>query len=592
LPSLENLLLLAILAAAVGLFISEKLRPDVTAVCVLAALAVSGLIRPGEILYGFANPATAVVAAMFVISAGLVRTGLVDWLVRRIDRAAGRGRTRLLLVLGSVTLLLSTFIVNTAVVAVIIPVVFALAKSRRIPVSSVLMPLAFASQLGGVCTLIGSSTNILMNSVALAQGLPGFELFEFAPLGLILAAAGLLYLILWSGRLLPKRKAALDKIDRFRLAEYLTELTVQAESGLIGKRWESLEEAEFKSVALTGLIRSDKPVKRPPRTVIREGDVLQVRGDADRLLNLESRFHLKTRQNVRRDKRGLDKGEADLIEALVPPRSPLVGRPLDCGDFRRRFGGSVLALQRRGSVIRKRMERIRLAPGDTLLLQSTPGTVSRILRSKDLIVISELTDLHLRRSRAAIALGLLAAVVAAAALNWIPLLTAVILGGLGMVLTGCLTPEEAYQAIDWQVIFLLGGILPLGLALQQTGTAAWLAGLLLEPLRSLGPTAVLAAVYLLSGLMTEGMSSPAAAVLLAPVALSASAAMGVSPRPFLVAVTVAASTSFATPIGFQTNTMIYGPGGYRFFDFTRTGGPLNLLFWGLSTWLIPCFWPF
>lgn len=591
-PSLNNLILLAILATAVLLFISEKLRPDVTALSVLAVLAVTGLIRPDQALYGFANPATAVVAAMFVISAGLVRTGMVDWLVRRIDLVAGRGRGRLLLVLGLSAALLSTFIVNTAIVAIFIPVTFALAKSRRIPVSGLLMPLAFASQLGGVCTLIGSSTNILMNAVAVANGMEGFSLFEFAPLGLVLAAVGMLYLLLLSGRLLPRRQASYQKIDKYRLTDYLTELRVGEDSPLTGHRWTTFKDPAVREIDLVGLIRADKPVHHPSRTVIRKDDALLIRGDVPGLLKFRDRFKLFARAGSRIDDRRLSSGEADLIEALVPPRSPLVGQTPEGADFRRRFGGLVLALQRRSSIIRERLGSIRLQAGDTLLMQSAPGSVERILRSSDLIVTSRLTELHLRRDRALIALGLLAAVILLTALGWLPLLTAVLLGAVGMILFGCLTPDEAYRSIDWQVIILLGGILPLGLALQQTGTAVWLAELLIRPLSSLGPAAVLAALYLLAALMTEGMSSPAAAVLLAPIALSAAASLGVSPRPLLVAVTVAASTSFATPIGFQTNTMIYGPGGYRFFDYTRTGGPLNLLFWVISTLLIPVIWPF
>jgi len=591
-PNPESLVLLAILAAAVALFVSEKLRPDVTALCVLAVLAVTGLVRPGEVLYGFASPATAIVAAMFVISAGLVRTGLVDWLVRRIDRVAGRGRGRLLLILGLTAALLSTFIVNTAVVAIFIPVVFALADSRRIPVSGLLMPLAFASQLGGVCTLIGSSTNILMNTVAVANGIQEFSLFEFAPLGLVLAAAGMLYLLLLSGRLLPRRRAAFQKIDKYRLADYLTELTVGPDSPLTGHRWTTIKDPFLKNIDLVNLVRSGKPVRRPPRTVIRDRDVLLVRGDVPRLLEFRDRFKLAARAESRIDDRRLSSGEADLIEALVPPRSSLVGRTLESADFRRRYGSLVLALQRRGGVIRERLEDIRLRAGDTLLMMSPPHAVSRMLRSSELVITNELSALHLRRDRALISLGLLIGAIAASALGWIPLLTAVLLGATGMILTGCLTADEAYHSIDWSVIFLLGGILPLGLALQNTGTAAWLADLLLRPLFAWGPAAALAAVYFLAAVLTEGMSSPAAAVLLAPIALSASAALGVSPRPFLVAVTVAASTSFATPIGFQTNTMIYGPGGYRFADFTRTGGPLNLIFWLISVLLIPRIWPF
>lgn len=590
--SLDNILVLAVMAGAMLLFITEKFRIDLTALCVLIALLLLGLIKPDQTLYGFAHPATATVAAMFVLSAGMVRTGLVEWLARHMDKIAGKSQARLILVLCVTIAPISAFIINSATVSIFIPVAIALARTRKILPSRVLMPLSFASQFGGVCTLIGTSTNILVNAVIISYGLKGFGLFEFAPLGLIMSTIGILYLTGVSGWLLPKRRGTYQQIDKYRLADYLAELTVKKDSLLIGKKWKKIETKHIKDIDLIKLIRGKKATWRPSATLIREGDILLVHSNAEKLIKMKDNFRLQTRAEAVIDDRKMSSDEVKLIEALVPPRSSLEGRTLLTSDFLRRFKCIVLAIQRRGKILRERLEDIHFDDGDSLLLQCDRENVDRLLKSRDLIVTNELTELHLRKDRAAIALGLVLLVVALAAFKIVPILTAVLIGAVGMVLGRCLTLEEAYQSIDWKVIFLLGGVLPLGLALQQSGTAAWLANTALRPVIDLGPVSVLAILYLITAVLTEAMSNVAAAVLLAPIAFSLSIVLGVSPRPFLIAITFAASTSFATPVGYQTNTMIYAPGGYRFLDFIRVGTPLNVLFWIAAILFIPLLWPF
>lgn len=580
------------MAVAMALFISNKLRIDLIAMGVLTSLLLLGLLRSDQALFGFANTATGIVAAMFVLSAGLVRTGFVDWLARYLDKIAGKGRIRLIIVLSLTIIPLSAFIVNTAIVAIFIPVVISLAKQRKIAPSQVLIPMSFTSQFGGSCTLIGTATNILVHTIAINSGYAGFRLFEFAPLGLAVSAVGIVYLAVFSGILLPKRKGKSLEEDMYRLSDYLTELSVEENSPLIGQKWKKLSKNQKKDIRLMNFLRNKKNVSNPAATVIRENDILLVSGDADKLFQFKDSCKLKMRSDTKTGKKKSEDTDLKLVEALVPPRSFLEGRTLTSSDFRRRFGCTVLAIQRRGKIMRERLEEIRLEGGDTLLLRCDPKCLDRVMRSSDLIATNELTELHLRKDKAITALSIVAIVVILAALEIIPILTAALAGALGMILSKCLTPEEAYQAIDWKIIFLLGGILPLGLALQQTGTAELLASTFLKPLTSLGPYALLAGLYLLTAILTETMSNAAAAILLAPVALSAAGNLGVSPLPFLVAITFAASTSFSTPIGYQTNTMIYAPGGYRFFDFIRIGLPLNIIFWLISIWLIPILWPF
>jgi len=591
-PSFDNILVLAVVAGTVTVFVTEKIRVDLAALCVLVVLLLLGLIKSGQALDGFANPATATVAAMFVLSAGLVRTGFVEWLARRIDKLAGKGQTQLILVLCLTIAAISAFVVNTATVAIFIPVAIALAKARRIPISYVLIPLSFASQFGGVCTLIGTSTNILVNAFAVSNGLSGFGLFEFAPLGLVISAIGIVYLTSIAGWLLPRREGTYQQTDKYLLSDYLVELTVKKNSPLIAGTWEKGTSKDGTDINLIKIIRGRKATWRASATKIKESDILLVHGNADKIMKMKDSYRLETRADTVISDQKLSSDKVTLIEALIPPRSRLVGRTLRSSDFTRIYRCVVLAVQRRSKILKDRLMDIHFDGGDTLLLQCDREDVSALMKSSDLVVTNELTELHLRKDRAVIALSLVALVVALAALRVAPILIAALIGAVGMILGRCLTLEEAYQSIDWKVIFLLGGTLPLGIALQQSGTAAWLVDTVMKPVVGAGPIAVLACLYVITAVLTETMSNNAAAILLAPIALSSATSLGVSPRPFLVAITFAASTSFATPIGYQTNTMVYAPGGYRFFDYTRVGVPLNVLFWITATVLIPFLWPF
>ena len=591
-PGVEAILVMIVAVVAMVLFVTEKVRYDLTAICVLALLLILRLLPAKEALYGFASPATATVGAMFVLSAGLVRTGLINWLGRQMGILAGEGTTRLVLVFCICIAGLSAFIVNTAVVAIFIPVAIALAHARNVSPSCILMPLSFASQFGGVCTLIGTSTNILMNSIAIGAGMAAFGLFEFAPLGLVMASIGIIYLMIVPRLVLPERKGAPQQVDKYRLADYLWELKVAEGSPLIDTTWAGSEPDKDDEIDLIKIIRDDKATWRASATTIREGDLLLIHGHTDKLIHFKDDFKLETRADTHVTDKHLRSDEVKLIEALVPPRSGLTGKTLNSSDFRRRYRCVVLAMQRRGKVLRDKLDTIRLGAGDTILIQGNREVMARLMESTDLIVISELTDFNLRKDRAVIALLGTALVVGLSVFNVVPIFVAALLGALVMVLGRCLTGDEVYEAIDWKVIFLLGGMLPLGRAIETSGASDWFAETVLGPVADMGPIAVLATMYIITAVLTEVMSNVAAAILLAPIALALATSLGVSPRPLLVAITFAASTSFATPIGYQTNTLVYAPGGYKFTDYARVGIPLNLIFWIVATLLIPLIWPF
>ncbi len=590
--SLDMVLVGIIVIAAMAMFIWGKVRIDVIALCVLVLLFVLGLIESEHVLYGLANQATVTLAAMFIISEGLVRTGLVEWTARKLDHLAGKTELRLMLFLSLTAAILSAFIINAAIVAIFIPVAMVLARSRKIAPSRVLIPLSYASQFGGVCTIVGSSTNLIVNSIAVNNGMEPFGFFEFLPLGLAMVGAGLVYLAAVGRWLLPVRKAEAEQVDKYRLMDYLAELQVTEKSPLIGQTWETSKVGDETRIELANLLRETKAVSRPSRTRIKPGDILLLHGNIEQILQIESKYRLKTLKDARVKDQTLSSHNMKISEVLIPPGSNLIGRTLHESAFFRRHRLMILAIQRRGRTIRERLADIKLRENDTVLLQGDKDDIAHIMNSPNAIVTNELTDLYLRRNRAFLALAVVLAVVILTTLNVMPVMLAAVLGAVAMVVTQCLTIDEAYKAIDWKIIFLLAGVLPLGLALEESGATLWLADHVLEPLGGNGSVALLAALYFITALLTEAMSNNAAAAILAPIALSAAATLKIDPRPLLVAITFAASTSFATPIGYKTNTMIYSPGGYRFSDFTRVGVPLNLIFWGLAVLLIPLIWPF
>jgi len=591
-PSIEIISCLIIVFLMMGLFISGKFRVDLIAIGVLVVLLIFGLIDASQALSGFANQATGIIAAMFVISAGLVRTGAMHWVIRGIEKFSVKGERWLILTLCLVVAALSAFIVNTAVVAIFIPIAIVLAKRNKFSSSRLLMPIAFASQFGGVCTLVGTSTNIIMSGIAVDYGMPAIGFFEIAPLGVITLIAGIIYLVTIGYWLIPKRSGEIEKVDKYRLDDYLAEFLVTADSSLVGKTWEQSKMDQKTKVKLSNLLREDKAVSRPRRTKIKPGDLLLLHGNVKTLIDLQTKYGLELLKDVKVRDQQLNSLDLRINEVLIPPNSKLIGRTIQTSGYFYRSRSAVLGIQRRGKVIRERLGDIKLESGDTLLIQGPKDDLSALLNSPNVIVTNELTELHIRRDKALVSFLMILLVIILVTFNILPLIVAAIIGAAGIIISRCLTIEEAYEAIDWKVIFLLGGIIPLGLALEQNGAALWVADSILEPLIQFGPVVALAMIYLITAIMTEGLSNIATAVVMAPIAISLAVAMNVDPRPFLIAITFAASTSFATPVGYQTNTMIYSPGGYRFRDFTKVGGPLNLIFLGLAVLLIPLIWPF
>jgi di/tricarboxylate transporter len=584
----EILLTLGVTLGALALFVWNRLRVDVVGLIVLSAVVVLGLVTPQEGISGFANEATVTVAAMLVLSAGLMRTGAVDLLGRWMARVTGRSETRLLLVMLATIIPVSALINNTAAVAVLLPVI--LGRSREIGVapSRLLMPLSFGSQLGGTLTLIGTSTNLLVAGLVLDLGLARIGLFDITPPALVLTALGVIYMLTLGRWLTPTREAAADLLSRYELREYLTGLVVGADSPLAGRSLAETHFGESHGLQVLEVRRGDERIRYPDgSTVIQAADRMVVRGKIADIAQIEEVDHLKiagTRPELESD--------PQFAELIVPPRSPLAGRSIRELNFRVRYGITAVGIQRHGEAIVERMSDVRLEPGDVLLVQGDPARFQELHRSRDLAVLGAVHLPARRRRKIPLAVLIMALVVLLPALEVTTILVSSILGVVAMFVTGCITPDEAYGSVDWMVIVLLGSILPLGIAMQRTGAAELLAAGLLQVASPLGLYGVLATVYLLTSVMTEVITNNAAAVVITPLAVAIAAGLGVSPLPFVVAVMFAASNSFVTPIGYQTNTFIFGPGGYRFSDFVRVGGPLNLIMVVAATFVIPFFFPF
>jgi len=591
--TLEILIVLAVLVAAIVLFATEKLPVDLVALLVMAVLLVSKIVTVEEGIRGFANPATVTVGAMFILSAGLTGTGAVDALGRWLSALGSRSVPVALVTLMIGIGVASAFINNTAAVAIFLPVVLTLARTTKTSPSKLLIPLSFASMFGGTCTLLGTSTNILTSSIGQTHGLPPLGMFEFAPLGLTFFAAGTIYMATVGVRLLPARRGAGDLTQEFGLSDYLTEIEILPGSSSVGSRLGASPLVRDADVTVLEISRGSDRIALPKRDeVLRAGDVLRVRCAADKVQRLQKRQGVSIRTNIPWNPETIASDRTILVEAILSPNSAYRGVTVEDANFRASRAGAVLAIRHQGQLLRDDLVHTPLRAGDALLLDVDRDSLPILRSDRNFVLVSEVGGPRLRKRKVIPAIVIIAGVVAVAAMGRLPIVAAAIAGCVLMVLTGCTTLEDAYRAIEWKVIFLLAGVLTLGTALETTGATRLIANELLAAVGGWGPTVVVSAFYLLTSIVTEALSNNATAALMAPIAITAARSMGCDPRPFLMAVAFASSASFMTPVGYQTNTLVYGPGGYRFADFTRVGAPLNFLFWMLATVLIPRFWPF
>jgi di/tricarboxylate transporter len=586
----EIAIVLIIIAIAVFLFIWEKFSVDSVAIMVMITLALAGILTPKEALNGFANSATLTVGAMFVLSAAIFKTGILNGLGDFLVDLARRNYIYCLLALMFISAVLSAFINDTAVVALLMPVTLQIARTTEIPPSKLLIPLSFGALLGGVGTLIGTSTNILVSGLLEERGLEPIGMFEMTGPGVLFMLAGIVYIIAIGHRLLPNREATPNIQEAFEMKDYLAEIKLTPQSKSVGCVVGESPLVKVLEVEVLQIIREDGRVVFPmPYTVLQSGDQLKVRCDIPKVKELAKREGIL----VKGDLGELEDNEVFLYEFMVGPGSNFIGKSLAEIRFKEIFrGASVLAIRNRFGIVHEKIGRTTLKSGDNLLVRSDKVMLSELTATKDLIFLSEKSHKGLPLPWTIFTLAVTATAVIIASLQIFPIVITAIAAIVILIFAGILKPDEAYKAIEWRVIFMLAGILSMGVALEKSGAAALMSNQIIYYFEDTGPYVLLAIFFGFTFMLTNVLSNNATAVLLIPIAILTAENMGISARPFIMAITFSASLSFMTPVGYQTNNMVYVAGNYKFVDFLKVGTPLNLILWMLGTLIIPWFFPF
>jgi di/tricarboxylate transporter len=588
---LEHVALLLILAVALALLISNRIPPDGVGLAIIVALILAGRASPAEAFAGFGHPATLTVAAVLILSAGVQRTGVVDGIALWLRRHARATEKRLLRMQTLIVAPVSAFLSNTATVATFLPVILSVTRDRGFSPSRFLMPLSFASLLGGMCTLIGTSTNIVVSTLAADHDLEPMRMFDFVPVGITIAFLGFVYLTVIAPRFMPKRRKGRHLEEAYHLRRYLTEIEILPGSHLADRTLEQSNLSELYDLDVLEIHRRNVVIGTTPNTMLRERDVLLVHAALETIRRIQDTEGIRLRSEGKIDLGDLASGGMVLAEAVVPPGSPLENRTLKQAGFRNRYGVTALALYHHREYIRERVGRMPLRIGDVLLLYGLKARLRELAGYSEVLGVVKVLPPRPRRKLSRLSLLIVAITVAGAASGFLSLATVVVSGAALMVVTGCLTLRETYRAIDRRTILLLAGMISMGLAMERSGTAEYLALHIMDNASTLGPWFLLAATYLATAIFTELVTNNACAVIMTPIAIAAAHDFGLDPRPFVFAVAYAASASFLTPWGYQTNMFVYGAGGYRTIDFLRMGFPLSIIAFLVSMALIPMLWP-
>ncbi len=582
-------LLLLIIAVAVVLFSLEQLRADIVALGVLLTLAIAGLLPPDQVFAGFGSDAVIMIFGLLVLTAAMSRTGVIDHAGRRLMRAVGDRPRSLLPVLTSIATLVSGVISNTATSAFFLPIVLEISRRTKIPRAKLLMPVAFATILASSITLVASSTNVLVSGLMVEYGLNELGMFELAKVGLPIAAIGLVYMVLIGNRLIPVRDGE-SSDEPFGIHPYLAEAVVLPGSDLIGKTLSEAALGRDLDLTVVRVVRDKNRYLVPqPQLQLRDGDELLVKGERPNVLKIKDTMGLAFKAEVKLSDPRLREGETQMAEVILLPRSPLSGRTLKALQFRQRYDLQVLGINRRGKDMFSKLSQVRLRPGDQLLVQGRRSSIAA-LDAELFHILGTVHHVQLNRRRAPVAVGAFVVALLLAGLKVLSLPLAVALGVLVVFLTRCITPDEAYNQVEWQALIVIGCMLALGVAMEATGTAEFLARYVIGMPFLRGPVPLLSLFFAMTVFLTQPMSNQAAAALILPIAVETARGLGMDPRPFAVMVAVSASCSFITPLE-PACLIVYGPGHYKFLDFTKVGAPLTIIVYLISIALVPHFWP-
>ena len=581
---------LGLLVVGLVLFGWDYFSVDVVALLLLLSLTIPGVLTPTEALQGFGNDTLIVLISLFILTAGVVRTGVVERLGLRLATFGGPNSTWLtrLLLLAVVTV--SSFFSNTVTTAVFLPIAIGAARRARVPISKVLMPMAFASILASPVTLIATSTNLLVSGMLPRYGLERIGFLEMTPVGLPIVVVGMLYLLFLAPKLVPDREEG-EMTERYGLRKFLTEVVVMPGSRLAGKTIGETRLGDALNLSVVGILREERRVLAPGRTTqLQEGDILIIEGRSEDILSVKDAAGIEINPDVMLSDPDLVSENVRMVEAMVLPRSNLLGRTLRESEFRERTGLTVLAVHSAGGHdFADKISRKRLRVSDVLLLQGREDDLQRI-DPEDLLRLEDVSAHHPRRRKASTAVSIFLASVAVGALGLMPLAIVFLAGAVALVLTRCITTEEAYEAVDWRMMVLIGSLIAFGVAMEKTGTAKMLAGVIADHAGEWGVFGVMAAFFVLTIVLTQPMSNQAAALVVLPVAIQVARQIGIHPRTLVMTVTFAASCSFLTPLE-PSCVLVYGPGRYKFTDFPRVGAILTLIVFVVSMLLIPVFWP-